>query len=267
MQQLGILIANFRFIDLLDMLAVGIIMYRFLIIVQGTRAYQMLFGIVALAILWWMSQYYELYALSWILQNFFDYLFIILIVLFQDQIRSALVSISSARLIGRGGRSSFDQQIEEVVAACSALSRERTGALIVFEKNHGLLNYSSSGTRLDSRIHSDIIYSIFQHKSPLHDGAIIIYNNVIQAAGCFLPLSKNVEIDRHFGTRHRAALGITEVSDAVVVTVSEETGRMNICYNGVFHYQEDEKALRRNLRKFLLEINGGPLSESVGRAS
>lgn len=255
MQQLGILLANFRLIDLLDMVAVSIIVYRFLIIVQGTRAYQMLFGIFALAILWWFSQLYELYSLSWILQNFFDYLFIILIVLFQDQIKSALVSISSAKFIGRNGRTKFDQQIEEVVAACTALSRERTGALIVFEKNHGLLNYSSSGTRLDSRVHSDIIYSIFQPKSPLHDGAIIIYNGVIQAAGCFLPLSKNVEIDRHYGTRHRAALGITEITDAVVVTVSEETGRINICYNGVFHYMDNEELLRKYLRKFLLEID------------
>src|SRR5665647_3992 len=141
LQQLGILLANLRIIDLLDMVVVSIIMYRFLTIVQGTRAYQMLFGIVALAIMWWFSQYYELYSLSWILQNFFDYLFIILIVLFQDQIRSALVAISSTKLIGKSGRSKFEQQIEEVVAACSALSRERTGALIVFEKNHGLLNY------------------------------------------------------------------------------------------------------------------------------
>ena len=255
MQQLGLLLANFRLIDLLDMVAVSIIIYRFLIIVQGTRAYQMLFGIFALAILWWFSQLYELYSLSWILQNFFDYLFIILIVLFQDQIKSALVSISSAKFLGRNGRTKFDQQIEEVVAACTALSRERTGALIVFEKNHGLLNYSSSGTRLDSRVHSDIIYSIFQTKSPLHDGAIIIYNGVIQAAGCFLPLSKNVEIDRHYGTRHRAALGVTEITDAVVVTVSEESGRINICYNGVFHYMDNEELLRKYLRKFLLEID------------
>ncbi len=265
MQHIGILLANFRIIDLFDMVAVAVIVYKFLMIVQGTRAYQMLFGIVALALLWWISQFYELYSLSWILQNFFDYLFIILIVLFQDQIRSALVSISSTKLLGNSGRSKFDQQIEEVVAACSALSRERTGALIVFEKNHGLLNYSSSGTRLDSRIHSDIIYSIFQTKSPLHDGAIVIYNGVIQAAGCFLPLSKNVEIDRHYGTRHRAALGITEISDAVVVTVSEETGRINICYGGVFHYMENEEFLRKFLRKFLLEIDRGGGAEAVGK--
>lgn len=267
MQQLGILLTNFRFLDLLDIIAVAVILYRFFLIVQGTRAYQMLFGIAALAVIWWMSQYYELYSLSWILQNFFDYLFIILIVLFQDQIRSALVSISSARFIGRSSRSKFDQQIEEVVAACSALSRERTGALIVFEKNHGLLNFSSTGTRLDSRVHSDIIYSTFQTKSPLHDGAIIIYNGFIQAAGCFLPLSKNVEIDRHYGTRHRAALGITEITDAVVVTVSEESGRINICYNGIFHYMENEEQLRKFLRKFLLEIDRVGLETSLGHVS
>lgn len=264
MQQLGILLTNFRFVDLIDLTVVGIIIYRFLTIVQGTRAYQMLFGIVALAALWWMSQVYEMYSLSWILQSFFDYLFIILIVLFQDQIRSALVAISSTRFVGRKGYSKFDQQIEEVVAACSALSRERTGALMVFEKNHGLLNYSASGTRLDARIHSDIIYSIFQTKSPLHDGAIIIFGGLIQAAGCFLPLSKNVEIDRHYGTRHRAALGITEISDAVVVTVSEETGRINICYGGVFHYMENEEQLRKNLRKFLVEIDR---SDVLGRSA
>lgn len=252
---MGILLTNFRFIDLLDITAVAIILYRFLIIIQGTRANRMLLGIVALALTFSISQYYELYSLSWILQKFFDHLFIILIVLFQDQIRSALIAITSTRFFGKNGDTRFDQQIEEVVAAAQALSRERTGALIVFEKSHGLLNYSASGTRLDAKIHSDIIYSIFQTKSPLHDGAIIIYQDVIQAAGCFLPLSKNVEIDRHYGTRHRAALGITEISDAVVVTVSEETGRINICYNGVFHYMENEELLRKYLRKFLLEID------------
>lgn len=262
MQQLGILLSNFRFVDLIDMGVVALIIYRFLIIVQGTRAFQMLFGIMALGVLWWFSQFYELYSLSWVLQNFFDYLFIILIVLFQDQIRSALVAISSAKFIGKSGSSKFDQQIEEVVAATTALSRERTGALIVFEKNQGLLNYASTGTRLDSKVHSDIIYSIFQTKSPLHDGAILIYSGLIQAAGCFLPLSKNVEIDRHYGTRHRAAMGITEISDAVVVTVSEETGRINICYGGVFHFMENEELLRRNLRKFLLEIDRDSHHES-----
>ncbi len=265
MQLPGLLLSNLRLVDLLDLAVVSLIIYRFLLMAQGTKAFHIIFGIVALGLSYWVSQLLELNALTWILQHFFDYLFIILIVLFQDQIRNALVSISSTKIFGNNTRSKFDQQIEEVVAASSALSRERTGALIVFEKNHGLLNYASSGTKLDSRVHSDIIYSIFQPKSPLHDGAIIIFNGLIQAAGCFLPLSKNVEIDRHYGTRHRAALGITEISDAVVVTVSEETGRINICYGGVFHYMENEESLRKYLRKFLLEIDRHGNLEPVGK--
>jgi len=224
-----------------------------------------LIGIMSLSLIYGLSRYYDLYSLTWILSRFFDHLFIILIFLFQDQIKSTLVSMSGTHFFGVGTNVKFDQQIEEVITASSALSRERTGALMVFEKRHGLYNYSMTGTKLESRIHSDIIYSIFQTKSPLHDGAIIIYNGVIQAAGCFLPLSKNVEIDRHFGTRHRAALGISELTDAVVVTVSEETGRINVCYNGVFYPADDEDMLRKYLRKFLLDM-GEALPEAVGRS-
>jgi diadenylate cyclase len=243
---------NFTFNDLFDILIVAFIVYRFLLIVQGTRAVQMLVGIAALATLYWGSLSYELYSLNWLLNHFFDYFFVILIILFQEQIRAALVSFGEARIFGKKKGALYDEQIEEVVAACSALSRERTGALIVFEKNHGLLNYSLTGTRLDAKIHSDILYSIFQSNSPLHDGAVIIFANRIQSAGCFLPLSKNVEIDRHLGTRHRAAIGISEVSDAVVIIVSEETGRMSITHDGKFYAMETETELRKNLRKLLL---------------
>jgi diadenylate cyclase len=246
---------NLRWLDLLDILAVSFVIYRILLIVQGTRAVQLLLGFGAMAALWWGSKAYELHALSWLLQLFFDYLFIVIIVLFQDQIKAALVAFGATRFIGRAGKGSMDQQIEEVVAACQALAKERTGALIVFEKNHGLLNYALTGTRLDSRIHSDVLYALFQTRSPLHDGAVIIYDGKIQSAGCFLPLSKSGEIDRHFGTRHRAALGISEVSDAVVVVVSEETGKIQICQNGVFHVAPDENALRRGLRQRLLNFD------------
>ena len=134
------------------------------------------------------------------------------------------------------------------MTACSALSKEKTGALILFERNHGLLNYSSTGTKLDSKIHSDLIYSLFQNSSPLHDGAIIIYQNRLQAAGCFLPLSKNLDIDRQYGTRHRAALGISEISDALVIIVSEESGNISLCFNGNFKVCNDEHELRKELR-------------------
>ena len=135
--------------------------------------------------------------------------------------------------------------------ACSALSKDKKGALIVFERFHGLLNYSSTGTRMNSEIHADIIFSIFQPSSPLHDGAIILYQNRIQSAGCFLPLSKTVDLARQYGTRHRAALGVSEVSDAIVVVISEETGQLSLCFNGKFQMLENEKELRKNLRLLL----------------
>lgn len=259
MYHLSFLISIFRFVDFVDVVAVAFIIYRFLLIIQGSRSYQILVGVLAISGIYWISKYYEFFSLEWLLGNFFDYLFIILIVLFQEQIKSALVFISGTKIFGLGTHPKFDQQIEEVVAATTALSRERTGALIVFEKKHSLQNYSMTGTRLESKIHSDIIYSIFQVKSPLHDGAIIIFNGLIQAAGCFLPLSKNLEIDRQYGTRHRAALGITEVSDAVVITVSEETGKINVCYEGIFYFVSNEESLRKNLRKFLLEIDSSQI--------
>lgn len=252
MNYLSGIFENFNITDLVDILIVSAIVYRFLLIVQGTRAVQMLVGIAAMAALYYVSLTYELYSLSWLLTNYFDYFFVILIILFQDQIRAALISFGETRPFNRKKASIYDQQIEEVILACSALSREKTGALIVFEKNHGLLNYTLTGTRLDSKIHSDIIYALFQSNSPLHDGAVIIMGTRIQAAGCFLPLSKNVEIDRHLGTRHRAALGVTEITDSLVIIISEETGKIGLTQKGIFYPIEDESDLRKNLKNMLL---------------
>lgn len=214
----------------------------------------MILGLMALGAVWFISKFYELYTLGWILHLFFDYLFIIVIVLFQDQIRSALVSFSGTKFLGKGQKSKLDHQIEEVIDAAMILAKEKTGALIVFEKFHGLLNYSLTGTKLDANIHSDLLYSLFQPISPLHDGAVVIYNGVIQSAGCLLPLSKSSDLDRQYGTRHRAALGVTEVSDAVVLIVSEETGKISLCYNTKFYPIKSEEQLRRDLRNFLLDI-------------
>ncbi|MDP7319242.1 MAG: diadenylate cyclase CdaA [Bacteriovoracaceae bacterium] len=242
------LFGNFNFSDFVDICVVSFILYRFFAIIQGTRSVQVLVGTAAITTMYWFSLSFELYSLNWLLKNFFDYFFVILIILFQEQIRSALAMFGNARVFGRKKEDIYNEQIEEVVSACSALSREKTGALIVFERYHGLLNYSSTGTKIDSKIHSDILYSIFQLNSPLHDGAAIISQDRILAVGCFLPLSKNVDLDRHLGTRHRAAVGISEVSDALVVTVSEESGKMSVCVNGQFLECEDEKQLRRQLR-------------------
>lgn len=245
-------IDNINITDILDIVIVAIIIFRFLMIVQGTRAVQMLVGICGLAALYWFSLSYHLYSLNWLLNHFFDYFFLILIILFQDQIRVALVALGETKFLGKRKRLKYNTEIEEVVNSCAALAREKVGALIVFEKDQGLLNYSLTGTKIDCAIHSDILYSLFQTNSPLHDGAVVISDGRIFSAGAFLPLSKNINIDSHLGTRHRAALGISEVSDAVVVVVSEETGNINISYQGAFYRMLDIDDLRKTLRKFLV---------------
>ena len=252
MNLVTVLSNQITFKDFIDISIVALMIYQVLKIVQGTRAVQILTGMVFLSILFAIGVSYNLYTLNWILDRFFDYFFIIFIILFQDQIRAALANVGTGRKMFQFfDRSPIDFDIEEIIRVCSVLSKERTGALVVLEKKNGLENYIDTGTRLDCKIHSDLIYSIFQSKSPLHDGAIIIRDNKIAAAGCFLPLSKNVDIDRHYGTRHRAALGITELSDAIVITVSEESGRISTCSEGFFTQCSSENELRKKLTQLL----------------
>lgn len=253
---------NFTLSDFFDIAIVSIILYRFLAIVQGTRAVQVLVGTATMATLYWFSLTFELYSLNWVLESFFEYFIIILIILFQEQIRTSLATIGNTNLFIRKKKRYFDEQIEEIISACKALSRERTGALIVLEKNQGLLNYSTTGTKIDSKIHSDLLYTFFQPTSPLHDGAVIIFQDRIQAVGCFLPLSKKLDLERNYGTRHRAAMGISEVSDALVIVVSEETGKMNICFNGKMTYCSDENSLRKQMRLNLYSTRAKAFAES-----
>jgi diadenylate cyclase len=235
--------------DFIDILIVAILIYQLLLIVRGTKAAQMIVGLGFLFGLFWLGITFKLYSLNWVLAHFFDSFFIIVVVLFQDQFRSALASVGTRRnILTVFSKDVHDFEIDEIVEACGALSREKIGALIVIERTHGLLNYINTGTRLDSRIHSDIIYSIFESSSSLHDGAIILQNSKLTAAGCFLPLSKNFDIERHLGTRHRAALGLTEVTDALVITCSEESGKINLCVEGVFYLCKTEKELGQYLR-------------------
>ncbi len=249
---LTIFFKNMTFVDVLDIFMVAFITYQFLLIIQGTRAVQMIIGVGILVILFWASFNYELYSLNWVLSHLFDYSFIFLIIVFQDHIRRALVSFGAGRIFGKYQTSQMNDVIDEVAMACSYLSRSRTGGLIVFEKMNGLLNYSESGTILNCDIHSDILCSILQQRSPLHDGAIIIVNGKIQAAGCFLPLTKNIEMKQAYGTRHRAGLGLSEITDAVVVIVSEETGDIRVCYEGKMHHMVDENSLRLAVKNIFI---------------
>ncbi len=249
--------------DLFDILVVAFIIYQFLLIVQGTRAVQMIFGVVAFGAIYGAGQIYELYSLNWLLDHFFDSFFVIVVIIFQDQIRSGLASVGLKRKIFGGlTRQEFEAEVDEVAEVCGALSREKIGALIAFERSNGLLNYMMTGTRLDSNVNSDLLYSIFQSRSSLHDGAVIISKGLVAAAGCFLPLSRSVEVDKHMGTRHRAGLGLSELTDAAVVVVSEETGNINLCLRGEFHLCQNELDLRNKLKLVLMDL--GPEGPGQG---
>lgn len=249
MNLLSPILVNINFKDLIDIFIVAIIIYQLLLIVRGTKAVQMIMGLIVLFVLFWIGITFKLYSLNWVLAHFFDSFFIIVIVLFQEQFRSALASVGTKRdLLSFFSKQEYEFEIDEMVEVCGALSREKIGALIVIERTNGLLNYVNTGTRLDSKIHSDLIYSIFESSSSLHDGAMIIQAGRIAAAGCFLPLSKNFDIERHLGTRHRAALGLSELTDALVITVSEESGKINLCIEGVFYLCKTEKELGQYLR-------------------
>ncbi len=238
--------------DIIDIGIVTVLLYQILYIVKGTRAVQMFIGLLALAILNWVGHYFKLYSLSWILDHFFNSFFILLVIIFQEELRSALANFWTKGEFFGASKKDYFSDIEEIILVTKKFSEQRIGALIVFERMNGLSNYISTGTKLNAEVHTDLLYSLFFPKSPLHDGAVIIDKGRIEAAGCFLPLSQNVNVDKHFGTRHRAAIGISEVSDAVVVVVSEETGNIGICLEGKYHQAKNSEQFRKWLI-FLLQ--------------
>ena len=214
----------------------------------------MLVGIGILMALFWVGHAFELYSLNWILGHFFESFFIIAIILFQDQFRLALANFGTRgnlfNFLNRE-RPAYFEEINEIVSAVSTMSNENIGAIIAIEKSQGLANYKATGVNVDCKLNADLIYSIFESSSPLHDGAIIISGGKIASVGCFLPLSSNVELKRGMGTRHSAAIGVTENTDCVAITVSEETGDINIAVNGVFYSCASIDQLRNYMTDFL----------------
>ncbi len=246
--------------NVIDIVLVFIIVYVVLKLLRGTRAVPTVVGMVLLGLLYWLASVQGLSTLEFVLRYAVVYIGIAIIVLFQSEIRQALIYFANRfrfpmlrRQRGQFGGSVYD----EVVLAVTTLASEKTGALIVIERNIGLRNFIDAGVQLDARLSYDLLVTIFNPSTPLHDGAVIIQNERLAAASVFLPLTKNPEISRDLGTRHRAAIGITEGSDAISLVVSEETGLITYV---------DAGNVRRNLdpttlRKLLLEAMDIPLIE------
>jgi diadenylate cyclase len=255
-------LAAFRWRDAIDIALVAIVVYRILVMFRGTRAVQMLGGLACLVAGSLFARRLELYSTQWILDNFWSFWVIALVVLFQPELRRALARIGESRLLPSLGTSRAERAhvIDELVDAVESLTARRIGALMVMERSAGLRQYAELGVALDALVSADLLVTVFLPYSPLHDGAVFIHGNRIVAAGCFLPLSRNLQIARSLGTRHRAALGITEETDAIAVSVSEETGRVTIAMGGHIETVRDLSALRSRLG----DLIGAPSTAASG---
>lgn len=235
--------------DVLDIMIVSILVYELLKLIRGTRVVQMAVAIALIAGLFYFSRGFQLETLNWLIRNIVGYVVFAAIVLLQADIRRALVHIGRAPFFKRFERTeSDDDTVEELMVAVTTLAGKRTGAIIVLERSIGLRNYIESGIPLDSRITYDLLVSIFQPTSPLHDGAVIVQGDRIAAAACFLPLTVNPRLSTELGSRHRAAIGVTEENDAVAIVVSEETGLISLVTDGDIERRLEPAQLRTRLR-------------------
>jgi len=250
--------------DLLDIAIVSVVVYELLKLIRGTRGVQMAIGIAVVVGLFYMSLGLQLETLNWLIRNIVGYVVFAAIVLLQADIRRALTHLGRAPLFRRFERTeSDDDTIEELVVAINTLSSKRTGAIIVVERRIGLRNFIESGIPLDARLTYDLLVAIFQLSSPLHDGAVIVQGDRVAAAACFLPLTVNPRLSRDLGSRHRAALGVTEENDAVAIVVSEETGGVSLVLDGAIERNLDGERLRERLKALILIRRGFRLREAV----
>jgi diadenylate cyclase len=241
-------LAHYRwFQDTVDIALVYYLFYRLLLIIKGTRAFQMLLGIGLIVLALIASQSLEFYTLDWVIHSFWSQIVIAVVILFQPEIRRALAQMGERRFFKSLSPVESSKFIEEIVKASVSMANKRIGALIVLERETDLTTIVEMGTNLDAKVSKEILTSIFLPYSPIHDGATIIRNGRIIAAGCFLPLTLSSNISKTLGTRHRAAVGLTEETDAVVVVVSEETGEISIVKNGVIESNLDAPRLRKTV--------------------
>ncbi len=238
--------------DLIDLLIITFIVYRVLQFMRGTRAFYMVMPIFAILLVMVISRNIGLRTTSWVLSNFTGYLLITVVILFQPELRRALLVLGESRLFPERNKHTTSKMLEEVARAATILANRQIGALMVFERTVALSPFVTEGQLIDGELSRDLLISIFIPYSPLHDGAVLISNSRLSYAGSILPLTKREDISKSFGTRHRAAIGITEETDAVVVVVSEERGSISVVAGGVISTELDFDGLRSSLENLLV---------------
>ncbi len=238
---------------MIDAAIVYYVIYRILLLIKGTRAVQMLFGLVVIIMFFVISQeqYLNLATTHWFIERFIANFIIIVVIIFQHDIRRALAQFGRTSLLS--GTRAFEetQVLEEVIKASVMLSSRKIGALVAIEREADLTHYTEEGIKVDSVVSKDLLFSVFvpEHQNPLHDGAVVVQKGRVTAAGCFLPLTNNPRVEKTLGTRHRAGIGLSEDTDAAVVIVSEETGIISIAYHGELYRDLDANEMRDLLQR------------------
>ena len=232
----------------LDIFIVAFIIYQLLVFIKGTRAVQMAVGLGLIVAFFYLSRLVGFETVSWLLSNVLPYFVFVIIVIFQSEIRRALAHFGQAPLIAGFSNINRNEFYDEIVLAVTTLASRQTGALIVIERDIGLKTYIESGITIDAALSYDLLVTVFNPSVPLHDGAVIVQNGRIAAAACFLPLTVKPRLSKELGTRHRAAIGVTEETDAVAIVVSEETGAISFAHHGEMERYIDPDTLRLRLR-------------------
>ena len=248
-------------VGLAQIVVVAVVLYRLLLLVQRTRAMQMLVGLLTLAVVYLLADFFRLGLVSYLLERFFQYGAIAALVVFQPELRSALARLGQNRVLRLFAAMEEAEVAEEVVEAVERLARGKIGAIIALEQEVGLDEYGDTGSRIDATVSADILTTIFTPYSPLHDGAVLIAGDQIRAAGAILPLTQYSLPDKTLGTRHRAALGLSEETDAVVIVVSEESARVSVARGGRLERDVGSDRLREILRGAIPERGGGLVSQ------
>jgi uncharacterized protein (TIGR00159 family) len=245
-------ITAFRWQDALDILMLAVIIYSGINLIRGTRAVPMLIGLGVLYGIYIVSGQLEIYTINFLLRNLLGWSLVFVFIVFQNDIRRALTQVGTGPLYSPGERIAQSQAVEELVKAVTTMASRRVGALIVLQNEVGLNEYIEVGTRLDAQVSKELVTSIFLPGSPIHDGALIIQQGRITAAGCFLPLTTNPAVSKTLGTRHRAAIGLTEETDALAIVVSEEDGTVSLVREGKITRDVDAGTLRTTLQRLFV---------------
>jgi diadenylate cyclase len=258
--QLGEVIRHIGLLEVVDVAVVTFILYQLLRLVRGTQGTQILVGLILIAVVGFLSTTFNLILLSWLFKNATFFIIIAVIVMFQPELRRALDQLGRIGHIGRPlsrfSTRQYNEAISESIRAAERLSAKRTGALIAFEREVGLEDYAATGVKINGEISAEMLQSIFYPNSPLHDGAVIVRGNRVVAAGCLLPLPEEGTVRERLGTRHRAALGLSLASDALVLVVSEETGNISVVEEGKISRNLDPDSLRRRVALKVVSENG-----------